>query len=53
VKRQVCCLCFLVQSYLMVPQKLPSPEETASDEDDSFLPDDEDESHGDVESGVW
>ena len=37
-----------------VPQKVSSPEETASDEDDSFLPDDdEDESHGDVESGVW
>ena len=37
-----------------VPQKLPSLEETASDGDDSFLPDDdEDESRGDVESGAW
>lgn len=37
-----------------VLQKLSSPEETASDEDDSFLPDDdEDESRGDVEDGLW
>ena len=36
------------------PQKLSSPEETASDEDDAFLPeDDEDESRADVESGAW
>ncbi|KAN0123485.1 Helicase C-terminal domain containing protein [Russula decolorans] len=35
-------------------QKLSSTEEIASDEDDTFLPDDdEDESRGDVESGVW
>lgn len=52
----MCCLCLFASCAIVanVPQKLSSPEETASDEDDSFLPDDnEDESRGDVESGVW
>jgi hypothetical protein len=56
VKRQVCCLCLSGSCTIIanVPQKLSSPEEIASDEDDSFLPDDdEDEFHGDVESGAW
>ena len=35
-----------------VQQKLSSAEETVSDEDDSFLPDD-DEDEGDVESVMW
>ncbi len=55
VKRQVCYLYLLASCAIVadVQQKLSSPEETASDEDDSFLPDDdEDESRGDVESGV-
>ncbi|KAH9989681.1 helicase C-terminal domain-containing protein [Russula compacta] len=33
-------------------RKITSPEETASDED-TFLPDDDEEGLGDVESGVW
>lgn len=52
----MCCLCPSASCAIVadVPQKLSSPEETASDEDDSFLPDDdEDETRGDVESGVW
>jgi hypothetical protein len=56
VKRQVCRLCLFAFCVIIVnvPQKLSSTEEIASDEDDTFLPDDdEDESRGDVESGVW
>jgi len=56
VKRPVCRLCLFASCAIVanVPQKLSSAEETASDEDDSFLPeDDEDESLGDVENGVW
>ncbi|SRR5258708_29876667 len=56
VKRQVCYLYLHAScaTVVNVQQKFSSPEETVSDEDDSFLPDDdEDESRGDVESGVW
>lgn len=53
MKRQVCL--FASRTIVAhVPQKLSSAEETVSDEDDSFLPDDdEDESRDNVESGVW
>jgi chromosome transmission fidelity protein 1 len=54
VKRQVCYLSILscaIVADCNMQQKLSSPEEAGSDEDDSFLPDD-DEDDG-VESGIW
>ena len=54
MKRQVCFLSILscaIVADCNMQQKLSSLEETGSDEDDSFLPDD-DEDDG-VESGIW
>lgn len=54
MKRQVCYSYLLASCAIVanVQQKLSSAEETVSDEDDSFLPDD-DEDEGAVEGGAW
>jgi len=54
VKRQVCHLIFLPITTAKLLQRLTSPEEMASDDEDSFLPDDDEDELGDgIESTVW
>jgi len=53
VKRQVCHLIFLPIITANLLQRLISPEEMASDDEDSFLPDDDEDGLGDgIESAV-
>ena len=53
MKRQVCHLILLPIITANLLQRLISPEEMASDDEDSFLPDDDEDGLGDgIESAV-